>query len=135
MTPHRPADEATRPRRILIVLQAGVETHEGRARGLHALLYASELRQAGVEVRLIFDGAGTEFLARLHATGEQRSLAQRLFDELKAAGLAYEVCDYCSGAFEVREQLTAAGEALSAAYEDHPSIARHVADGFEVWIL
>lgn len=126
---------AGRTRKVLIILQAGVESHEGRARGLHALLYANELRQAGIQVRLIFDGAGTEFLARLHAQRERRSFAGQLFDELQAAGLAYEVCDFCSRAFEVRGRLVQAGEELTAAYYDHPSLARHVADGFEVWIL
>jgi predicted peroxiredoxin len=130
-----PTENGAPPRRIRIVLQAGVETHEGRARGLHALLYATELRQAGVEVRLVFDGAGTEYLARLVADGEHSTRARPLFDELRAAGLAYEVCDRCSGAFEVRDELMEAGETLSSAYEDHPSIARHVVDGFEVWIL
>ncbi len=94
--------EPTRTRKVLIILQAGVETHGGRARGLHAILYANELRQAGMQVRLIFDGAGTEFLARLHAQRERHSLAGQLFAELQSAGLAYEVCDFCSGAFEVR---------------------------------
>lgn len=72
--------------KILIILQAGTDSHEGSARALHA-------------------------------------------------GLAYEVWDYCAGAFDVREDLTDAGEALSGAYVDHPSIATHVADGSQVWIL
>lgn len=54
-------DQATR---ILIVLQAGTDSHEGRARALHSVLYATELREAGATVRLVFDGAGTGWLAR-----------------------------------------------------------------------
>ncbi len=46
-----------------------------------------------------------------------------------------EVCDYCAGAFDVRDELVEAGEALAGAYLDHPSIAAHVGDGFAVWIL
>ena len=54
-------DQSTR---IRIVLQAGTDSHEGRARALHAVLYASELADAGATVRLVFDGAGTGWLAR-----------------------------------------------------------------------
>jgi DsrE/DsrF-like family len=125
----------TNDTRILIILQAGAETHEGRARALHALLYAKELRAAGATVRLTFDGAGTEWLARVRDAALQDGRLAVLFRELTDAGVTYEVCDYCSGAFEVRDQLLEAGELLTGAYMDHPSVAAHVADGFAVWIL
>ena len=121
--------------KILIILQAGTESHEGSARALHSVLYAKELADAGATIRLVFDGAGTGWLARWLRNDGSTSRAAAVFAELRAAGLAYEVCDYCAGAFDVREDLTNAGEALSGAYMDHPSIARHVADGFQVWIL
>jgi hypothetical protein len=91
------------------VLQAGAETHEGQARALHALLYARELREAGATVRLVFDGAGTEWLARLRDPEQASGRLAELFRELTRAGLTYEVCDDCSGAFHVRDQLVAAG--------------------------
>ena len=121
--------------RILIILQAGTESHEGRARALHSMLYAKELAAAGATVRLVFDGAGTGWLARWRRSDGPVSRAAELFAELKADGLAYEVCDYCAGAFDVREELSEAGEALTGSYMDHPSVASHVADGFQVWIL
>ena len=121
--------------KILIILQAGTESHEGSARALHSVLYAKELSAAGATIRLVFDGAGTGWLARWLRNDGSTSRAAAVFAELRDAGLAYEVCDYCAGAFDVREDLTDAGEALSNAYMDHPSIAGHVADGFQVWIL
>ena len=125
----------TNDTRVLIVLQAGAETHEGQARALHALLYARELREAGATVRLVFDGAGTEWLARLRDPEQASGRLAELFRELTAAGLTYEVCDYCSGAFHVRDKLVAAGELLTVAYMDHPSVVSHVRDGFTVWII
>jgi intracellular sulfur oxidation DsrE/DsrF family protein len=125
-------DQATR---ILIVLQAGTESHEGRARALHGVLYATELSEAGATVRLVFDGAGTGWLARWSTEAGATSRAGRLFAELRARGLSYEVCDYCAGAFDVKEDLVEAGEALAGEYMDHPSLAAHVAEGFAVWIL
>lgn len=121
--------------KILIILQAGTETHEGRARALHSVIYATELADAGATVRLLFDGAGTEWLARWAAATDSPSRAARLFAGLRDRGVAFEVCDYCAGAFEVRDQLAEAGQPLSGGYMDHPSIAAHVADGFAVWIL
>lgn len=130
--PTKPIDPQTK---VLIVLQAGTESHEGRARALHSVLYAKELVSAGATVRLVFDGAGTAWLARWKQGGGSASRAAQLFAELTAAGVAYEVCDYCAGAFDVRQELIDLGETLSGAYLDHPSIASHVADGFQVWIL
>jgi intracellular sulfur oxidation DsrE/DsrF family protein len=121
--------------RILIVLQAGTETHEGAARALHAVLYTKELQDAGATVRLMFDGAGTEWLARLRRPDREHGRLPKLFRELTDAGVTYEVCDYCSGAFGVRDQLLEAGELLTGAYLDHPSIVTHVRDGFQVWVI
>lgn len=125
-------DQATK---ILIVLQAGTESHEGRARALHSVLYATELAEAGATVRLVFDGAGTGWLARWTSQEGAASRASSLFRDLRARGLSYEVCDYCAGAFDVKDDLLEAGEALAGSYMDHPSLATHVADGFSVWIL
>lgn len=67
--------------------------------------------------------------------GQQGGRLAALFRELTDASVTYEVCDYCSGAFEVRDELLEAGELLTGAYMDHPSVAAHVAEGFAVWIL
>ena len=44
----------TKSEKYLIILQAGTESHEGMARAVHALLYATELKEAGYPVTLIF---------------------------------------------------------------------------------
>ena len=46
--------------KIAIILQAGAEGHEGMGRLLHSPLYSKELHERGHDVRLVFDGAGTE---------------------------------------------------------------------------
>ena len=51
--------------KYLVILQAGTSSHEGTARALHALLYATELKEAGYGVALVFDGAGTEWAQAL----------------------------------------------------------------------
>lgn len=121
--------------KIAIILQAGAETHEGLARALHSILYARELRENGASVRLVFDGAGSEWAAKLHAPEsppEKRLSA--LFNELTKAGVVYEVCDYCSGAFHGKDILKEAGAPLSNQYMDHPSIAALGATGIRSWL-
>lgn len=123
--------------KIAIVLQAGTEGgHEGLARAFHAVLYARELKERGHEVRLVFDGAGTTWLATFHQApaGPERRVGD-LFLQLRDGGLTYEVCDYCSGAFGVREALLEKGEPLASRYLDHPSIAALVEEGFQIWVL
>lgn len=120
--------------KIGIVLHAGTETHEGLARALHALLYTRELVERGGDVRLVFDGAGTSWLAAMKKgeTEPAKGLA-RLFEGLKQSGVIYEVCDYCSGAFDVKQELQ--DEPLTGKYMDHPSIADLVEAGYQIWIL
>ena len=122
--------------KVAIILQAGAAGHEQLARALHSILYAKELQEKGHEVRLVFDGAGTEWLARWsEPQNEGDAHLGALFRSVKDAGLVYSVCDYCSGAFRVRDRLVAAGEPLEGQYMDHPSVASLVEDGYQVWIL
>jgi len=120
--------------RIAVILQAGNATHEGLARALHALLYTKELVERGNDARLVFDGAGTAWLADFkRGESEAAKGLGRLFEGLKTQGVAYEVCDYCSGRFGVKEALQ--GEPMSGKYMDHPSIADLVEDGYQILIL
>ena len=51
--------------KVAIFLHAHVDSKDGTARALHALLYARELKEAGADVVLIFDGAGTTWVDKL----------------------------------------------------------------------
>ncbi len=122
--------------KFAIILQAGPGTHESHARMFHSMVYARELRETGHDVRLVFDGAATEWLGRWGnpQNDDDRGMGG-FFTQLKDAGLAYAVCDFCSGVFKVRDQLKQQGEPLEAAYMNHPSIARLVGDGFQLLVL
>ena len=122
--------------KIAVILQAGTESHEGLARALHALIYTKELVEEGITARLVFDGAGSEWAAKLIApeSPQEKGLAA-LFAGLKDQGVAYDICDYCSGAFHVKDKLQAADVPLSGQYMNHPSIATMVKDGYQVWVL
>jgi hypothetical protein len=102
----------------------------------HSMLYSKELKEKGHEVRLVFDGASTEWLAKW---GDPQDNDDRMmagfFGQLKDAGLTYVVCDFCSGAFNVHDKLTAQGEPLVAEYMNHPSVAGLVDEGFQLVTL
>jgi hypothetical protein len=122
--------------KFAVILQAGPGTHESHARMFHSMVYAKELYEAGQEVRLIFDGAATAWLAKWGQPQNDDDRAMGgFFTQLKNAGVAYAVCDFCAAIFKVREQLRSSGEPLSSEYLGHPSIARLASDGFQLLVL
>lgn len=120
--------------KYLVILQAGKESHEGMARALHALLYSKELKEHGHEVKLVFDGAGTEWASEW-MNPESTDKLKPMYDELKKAGVTQIICDYCSTAFKVKENLTKEKAVTTAEYQGHPSIAKWADDGYQIIIL
>lgn len=118
------------------MLQAGPGTHETHARMFHSMVYSRELKERGHEVRIIFDGAATGWLAKwVDPRDEDDHRMGALFNALKQMEVAYVVCDFCSGAFGVRAALQAQGEPLASDYMNHPSFADLVEDGFDIVVL
>jgi hypothetical protein len=113
--------------KVGIVVLADTETHGDLGRVVNALLTAREATEAGDEVRLIFDGAGTGWIGEL-ANPEHRShpLYQSVKDQITGA------CRYCAGAFGATAAIEAAGVPLLDEYHQHPSLRRLIADGFAV---
>ncbi len=113
--------------KIGIVVLADIETHGDLGRVVNALLTAREAGEAGDEVRLIFDGAGTRWIGEL-ANPEHRS--HPLYQAVK--GQITGACRYCAGAFGATAAVEAAGVPLLDEYHQHPSLRRLVAEGFTV---
>ncbi|MPZ27460.1 MAG: hypothetical protein GEV12_13905 [Micromonosporaceae bacterium] len=110
-----------------ILVLADTETHADLGRVANALVAAKEFKQAGDEVRLIFDGAGTKWPGVL---AEPQHTAHRLYQEVedRVAG----ACGYCARAFEAEHSVKGAHVHLMDEYEGHPSIRGLVADGYQV---
>ncbi len=117
-----------------IILQAGRESHEGMARALHAFLYAKELKEHGHEVVLVFDGSGTEWAEEL-SNPESQSKLKPMYEQLKQVGIIEIICDFCAGAFAVKERLHQRQLPLTAEYAGHPSIAKWADQGYELIVL
>src|ERR1041384_1038225 len=90
--------------KYLIILQAGKESREGMARAVHALLYTRELKERGHEVALVFDGAGTEWAEEWTKPDSTNKLTP-MYRELSKLGVTEIICDFCAGAFQVKDQL------------------------------
>lgn len=120
--------------KYLVILQAGKESHEGMARALHALLYARELKEHGHEVTLVFDGAGAEWAEELTNPASESKL-RPMYDEFKKQGISEVICDFCAGAFGVKEKLQGRQLPLTGGYGGHPSIAQWADQGYQIIIL
>lgn len=122
--------------KFAILLQAGPGTHESHACMFHSMVYSRELHEAGHEVRLIFDGAATEWLAKWGDPQDADGPGMGgFFTQLKEAGVAYAVCDFCANIFKVREQLKSTNEPLASEYLGHPSIADLASRGYQLIVI
>lgn len=124
----------TAKNKFAIVLQAGKETHEGMARAVHALLYATELKEKGYDVVLIFDGAATEWAEELSNPDSQSKLLP-MYQSLKKTGAVEVICDFCAIAFGVKEKLSGRQVPLVSEYKGHPSIEKWIKKGYQLIIL
>lgn len=119
--------------RYAVILQAGNETNEGKARAVHALLYATELAEKGYEVVLIFDGAGTGWANELR---KPENALHKHYLRIKELGMVEEICDYCADSFKVREDLPEQQRKLLVGdYKGHPSLVKWIERGYRIIVL
>lgn len=116
-----------------IVLQAGNETNEGKARAVHALLYARELGEKGYDVALIFDGAGTGWANEF---SKPESPLHKHYVKIKDVGMVEEICDYCAESFKVKDNLPEQQQKLLVGdYDGHPSLVKWIEKGYKIIVL
>jgi hypothetical protein len=113
--------------KVAVVVLAGTETHEGLARVVNAMVTAKELKEAGDQVRLVFDGAGTAWVGEL-AKPDHR--AHRLYAAVRDR--VDGACAYCARAFDATHDLERENVHLLDEYEHHPSLRALLVDGFQI---
>ena len=110
-----------------IVVLADTETHADLGRLTNALIAAKEFKEAGDDVQVIFDGAGTKWVARLSDPDHPKhSLFRELTDVIVGA------CSFCAEAFHVKEEVNDTDVHLVDQYERHPSFRKLLGDGYQV---
>lgn len=112
------------------VILAGGDQPESLGRVVNALTGAYEYIEGGGEVKIIFDGAGTQAAAALAKPDHEY---HELFE--KTRGRITAVCSYCAGAYEVKDQIAAANLPLVDEFKGHPSFKRLLEDGFQVLVF
>jgi len=112
--------------KVAILVYADTESHADLGRLTNALTTAKEFIDAGDEVEIVFDGAGTQWVPELE---DDSHTAAPLYQSLKEHASA---CEFCAGAFDVEAEVTESGVDRRAEYEGHPSVRALVDDGYEV---
>lgn len=114
------------PKAAVIVL-ADTERHADLARVTNALETVKEFQEAGDDVRLIFDGAGTQWPVKLQQDDHP---LHELYQAVE--GSVAGVCSFCAGAFDVAEAVEDIDLTTLDTFDGHPSIRDLVADDYTV---
>lgn len=105
---------------------AGTDRPSDLGRAVNALEGAKEFVENGDEVEVIFDGAGTQWIAELPDEDHD-------YHELFAAVEEHvSVCDYCASSYEVDDAVEEADVSRLAEYDGHPSVRSLVDDDYEI---
>jgi len=112
--------------RVALVITSPLEG-PGLSAIYRALMFAQELRDAGDDVTILFDGTGSTAAAalvdpahRLHA----------LFQDVRA--LVRGVCRHCAHSYGVLEKLRAAGLPLASEHRGHASLRALLVEGRQI---
>ncbi len=116
--------------KIAVVVFADSESHADLGRVVNAMLVVREAAESGDDVRFIFDGAGTKWIAGLENPAHR---SHNLYQSIR--GRITGACKYCAAAFGVLDKVSEAGVPLLDEYHQHPSLRRLVADGYEVLVF
>ncbi len=93
---------------------------------LHVLLNAAQLQEAGVTVKVIFEGVSVQLVGVFE---EENNPAYR---KVKESGLIAGVCLACSKMMDVFEAVEKSGLPLLSDMNGHAGVLPYVQDGFEV---
>ena len=113
--------------KVAIVILSDIETFENLGRAFNALMAVKEFKDAGDDVRLIFDGAGTKWIGELSKPDHK---AHGLFRAVrdKVAG----ACSFCADIFQQDVAIKTNDVRLLNEYEGHPSFRKLISEGYEV---
>ncbi|HZG86529.1 hypothetical protein [Paenibacillus sp.] len=117
--------------KYLIIIQAG---QQDAGRAVHGLLYGQELHEAGYEVDVLFDGAGTAWVKEFETPEHP---FHPVFKQTMKLGILKGGCQACSGFFEVADEVQNAGLPLVGAEGSggHIPFAQYIKDGYFPIIL
>lgn len=122
-------------RKIAIIVLEGIEGKESVAKIRHALIYSKEIKEAGNEIMLIFDGNGTKWLDIISNETSEFDFLNKLFKDIKSMGFVYKACDFCSTRKEVKGSLKLKNIEFLSEYDGHPNIGKLINEGFQIIVI
>ena len=121
--------------KVAIIVLEGTESKESVARIRHALIYSKEIKDAGNEIMLIFDGNGTKWLNIISDETSEFDFLNKLFKEVKSMGIAPKACDFCSTRKEVKDSLKLKNIEFLSEYDRHPNVGKLINEGYQVIVI
>lgn len=113
--------------KISVVVLADSETHGDLGRIANALALTKEAKEAGDDVELVFDGAGTTWVPVLTDPDHDLNPMYRAVEDTVAGA-----CEFCANAFDVREEVKESSVPFLSEYEGHPSLRRRIDEGYQI---
>ena len=113
--------------KVAVFVFAEPGTKESLGRVVNAMITVKELKNAGDDVRLYFDGTGTEWPKEL---SEKNHIAHALHESVKdkVAG----ACLFCATAFGAKNAVQDCKVKLVDEFEQHVSIKKLLSEGFSI---
>ena len=121
--------------KVAIVVFAASDTPEGRGRMVHAMYSAREFKEAGDEVKLIFDGIGVTWLDAFAKRDDQFTQHYgETFDAVKDTIMG--ACNFCAMVrFDIKDTVKSEGYTLLGEEGGHHSFRDLIADGYQIITL
>lgn len=113
--------------KIAIIVLTDTTSSDGLGRIVNALTAAKEYKESGDQVRVVFSGAGTKWIAPL---SDQKHVAHPLFSAVRDT--VEGACGYCVTAFQQDEAVRDAGVKLLEDYGPNMSYRKLTNEGFRV---
>ncbi|MEX0721584.1 MAG: hypothetical protein WD059_13010 [Balneolaceae bacterium] len=113
--------------KVAVVVLSDIETHESLGRVVNALEFAKELQDHDDDVQIVFDGAGTKWIPELE---DESHKAHPLYKAVK--GSIHGACKFCAKAFGAINEIRKTDIKLVDDYDDHPSLRKFLADGYQI---
>lgn len=113
--------------KVAIVIMANLADASGKSRVFRGLMFARELKDAGDDVTMVFDGSGTQTLATITEPGSRfEHIVEGIHDKIAGA------CKLCAKSYGVLEKLESQDYPLLADYKNHASLRRLLVEGYQV---
>ena len=116
-------------KKIAIFLLSG---KDDLSKAFHALGFAKQFKDSGIDVKLIFDGAGTFWISEF---SKPNHLAHGLYQMVKNAGIIEGVCEFCIGHYGSKDDVKKEELRLLGEVEGHPNVAKILKDGYQIITL